>query len=311
MNYAPCLQLPSIAIDLGLRTEFTITIGYCVGFWFWSRNWGLSVTPNVSTFHDSGLGTPSQASSAPYILHRHVHIAVITMSGRSQTGQKRRLDPVKKAECFAVAAGHQIGIFFNREDMLRCTKTFPERLVLSCATVNEAEAFLLQHDLVPIIASNGWLSTKKAPILYQRITPDEPCVQVTPTPLKVGNKPLPDNVIASDSAPTTTPRRSQSPQSLITIHSSLKEKQETPLKPSVVSNPPSKKFKGPIQVDVIEILSDSDDAEQQEYSKSTPPGNDVDFDTVQQQAIDAGKMEIWEIVSSRLKSIKSHFSKSS
>jgi Caulimovirus viroplasmin len=214
---------------------------------------------------------------------------VTTMSARFQTKYKRHHDPVKKAECFAVAAGHQIGIFFTREEMMRCTKAFPERKVQSFATVSEAEAFLKQQGLVPIISFNGWLSTKKSPILYQHsTTPNQPCVRVTPTPIKAGKRPFPNNAIDAASAATRTPKRSQSSQSLISVHSSPENSLETPLKPSKVSNYPFKKVKGTIGEDYIDIDSDSDDAEQMEHSKASLPSNAIEFDTVQQQAINAG-----------------------
>jgi hypothetical protein len=205
------------------------------------------------------------------------------MSGRFQTNHRRPHDSAKKAECFAVAAGHQTGIFFTREEMIRCTKTFPDRLVQSFATVHDAEAFLRQQGLEPIISSNGWLSTKKAPILYQRLSSNKHCERVTP-------------IKPSVSPATSTPEGLHSSQSLTTIHSSPEEKHETLLMPTNLSSHPNKKLKGMVEENVIEIHSDSDndDAEHEEHVKPSLPRNDVEFDTVQQQAIDAGKNTIFE-----------------
>ncbi|KAG7363024.1 TPR domain protein [Nitzschia inconspicua] len=197
----------------------------------------------------------------------------------------------KKAECFAVAAGRKLGIFFTRDEMMQCTQNFPRRLVKSFVSVNEAQAFLREQGLVPTISSDGWLSTKKAPILYQQpsaassqgggsnITPNK---REEKRPCPASNTSSSSDV-ASDSSDSSTPCLSQPVRSIVPIHSSP---DDTPAKPAdaALTTRPTKRMKR-IQ-DIIDIHSDDDD-EKTEYTKASSPTLDIGFDDIQQQAIDA------------------------
>jgi Caulimovirus viroplasmin len=224
------------------------------------------------------------------------------MSARFRTnGKKRQAPAVEKAECFAVAAGHKLGIFFSRDEMFRAVLGFPKRHVRSFLSVNEAQAFLREQGLVPTISSNGWTSTKKAPILYQRLLATT--ATATPPPKPGGSSPSSGASAASSSGAASafasidrTPHTAQSDRSVITIHSSPEEIQKTPAKPSSSSasgcSNPYKKRKV-ARGDVIDIQSDDDDdqieEEEEEGSKPSPSKLDVDLDQVQQHAIDSGE----------------------
>ena len=206
----------------------------------------------------------------------------------------------QKGECFAIAKGKKLGIFFTRQEMLQYTQGVPGRTVKSFGGVDEAKAYLKEQGLVPVKAG-GWLTTNQEPILYQpSFALFHKGSNVTPKPGQ-GKRPHPGGNYAS----STTPRQQPS-KSIVSLHSGSKEEQSSEEKQR--PQPQNKKAKKePADQEFIELYSDTDDDESDgdvgggddnksggdddddDNDKELPPEpeGDVKFDAIQQQAIDA------------------------
>ncbi|KAL3910059.1 MAG: hypothetical protein SGARI_002303 [Bacillariaceae sp.] len=178
----------------------------------------------------------------------------------------QRASLVPKGECFAISKG-----------------------------VAEAKSYLSQQGLAPLqaSASNGWLTTNQEPILYQHSFPlfhngggAMNASNISPKP--GGKRKLPGGSSSGGYASTnTTPHQSsQSAKSIVSTYSSSKEEHPNGNnKPRPVAQKRHKAAKKKPE-DVIDLQSDSDD-ESDGDEKPEAENDDVKFDKIQQQAIDA------------------------
>lgn len=217
----------------------------------------------------------------------------------SETKQRNRgRYKTKKAECFAIASGRQLGIFFGEKEMLSNTIGVTKRQVKSFAGVAAAETYLRQEGLVPMDGSSvGWLSTKKSPILYRRLSVDgsEDCDNASPFQMKGAKRPFCESDSTNDAISTSI--SSQSAKPITSTRNSLKDRQ---FPNNQISETQAEGSAGPTtgkrlkQCTNVVLENHADSCEEVTAGKQTQPsagsGSIIEFDSIQQKAIEAGKI---------------------